>query len=79
MKVEAFCHEHDIIIPNMSSPFKRGVRVNEKNISNEYYYRVNILYDVVDYQLSEFHSRFVESSMDLLVLSGSFYPFIPRI
>ncbi|KAL9687605.1 hypothetical protein QQ045_032010 [Rhodiola kirilowii] len=34
-KVAAFSCEHDIIIPDMSSPYKRGARRNEMIITNE--------------------------------------------
>ncbi|KAL9674389.1 hypothetical protein QQ045_030661 [Rhodiola kirilowii] len=40
--------EHSISMPDMSAPYKKGVRDNERNITNEHYFRVNILYDVID-------------------------------
>ncbi|CAM8993766.1 unnamed protein product [Rhodiola kirilowii] len=48
MKIETFCLEHGISMPDMSAPYKKGARDNERNITNEHYFRVNILYAVLD-------------------------------
>ncbi|KAL9674731.1 hypothetical protein QQ045_002930 [Rhodiola kirilowii] len=37
-KVAAFSCEHDIIMSDMSLPYKRGTRRNGMNIANEYYF-----------------------------------------
>ncbi|KAL9676201.1 hypothetical protein QQ045_004414 [Rhodiola kirilowii] len=74
MQIEIFCAEHGISMPDMSAPYKRGVRHNERNITNEHYFRVNVLYAVIDLQLVELANRFPETSMQLLTLSASFHP-----
>ncbi|XP_061999164.1 uncharacterized protein LOC133716472 [Rosa rugosa] len=74
MKVESFCCEHDIIMPDMSAPYKKATRACEQGITNEHYYRVNILNAVIDFQLAELDSRFTDNSLELLVLSATFDP-----
>ncbi|KAK9689819.1 hypothetical protein RND81_09G083500 [Saponaria officinalis] len=74
LKVGAFCCENDISMPDMPAPYKKGLRNCEKNITNAHYYRVNIFYSVIDFQLTELDSRFTESSLEILVLSASMDP-----
>ncbi|KAM5586362.1 zinc finger MYM-type protein 1, partial [Rosa sericea] len=74
MRVEAFCCEYDIEMPDMSSPYKKSTRACEQNITNEHYYRVNILNAVIDFQLAELDSRFTDNSLELLILSATFDP-----
>ncbi|CAM8941370.1 unnamed protein product [Rhodiola kirilowii] len=74
MKTETFCSEHSISMPDMSAPYKKGGRDNEMNITNEHYFRVNVLYAVIDLQLTELDNRFPETTMELLALSASFHP-----
>ncbi|KAL9664524.1 hypothetical protein QQ045_019928 [Rhodiola kirilowii] len=73
-KVAAFSCEHDIIMPDMSLPYKRGARRNEMNITNEHYFWVNVFYAVIDSQMAELDNKFTESSIEILVLSASFHP-----
>ncbi|KAL6189484.1 hypothetical protein ACLB2K_040872 [Fragaria x ananassa] len=58
----------------MSLPYKKGVRACEQNITNEHYYRVNILNVVIDFQLAELDNRFLDDSLELLVLSATLDP-----
>ncbi|CAM8929398.1 unnamed protein product [Rhodiola kirilowii] len=76
MHIKIFCSEHGISTPDMSAPYKRGVRErdNERNITNEHYFRVNVFYAVIDLQLAELENRFPETLMELLTLSASFHP-----
>ncbi|KAL9671177.1 hypothetical protein QQ045_008743 [Rhodiola kirilowii] len=74
VQIEIFCSEHGISMPDMSAPYKRGVRDNERNITNEHYFRVYVLYAMVDLQLAELENTFPETSMELLTLSASFHP-----
>ncbi|XP_050387312.1 uncharacterized protein LOC126803567 [Argentina anserina] len=74
MKVISFCCEYDILIPDMSAPYKKGIRAYEQDITIEQFYRVNVFYDVIDFQLVELNSRFPDDSMELLVLSATFDP-----
>ncbi|XP_074270944.1 uncharacterized protein LOC141594855 [Silene latifolia] len=73
-KVTTFCCEHDISMPDMTAPYKKGRRDCEKDITNECYYRFNIFYCVIDFQLSELDSRFTENSKEILTLGASFDP-----
>ncbi|KAL9674413.1 hypothetical protein QQ045_030685 [Rhodiola kirilowii] len=73
-KVAAFSCEHDIIMLDMSSPYKRGARRNEMSITNEHYFWVNALYAVIDSQMAELDNKFTDSSVELLVPSASFHP-----
>ncbi|KAL6141656.1 hypothetical protein ACLB2K_059944 [Fragaria x ananassa] len=59
---------------DMSLPYKKGVRACEQNIINEHYYRVNILNDVIDFQLAELDNRFLDDSLELFVLSATLDP-----
>ncbi|KAL9676345.1 hypothetical protein QQ045_004559 [Rhodiola kirilowii] len=61
-------------MPDMSAPYKKGVRDNERNITNEHIFQVNVLYGVIDLQLAELEDRFLDTSMELLTLSASFHP-----
>ncbi|KAL9664185.1 hypothetical protein QQ045_019583 [Rhodiola kirilowii] len=74
LKIETFCSEHGISMSDMSAPYKKGVRDNERNLKNEHYFWVNIFYAVIDLQLMELEKRFPETSMELLGLSASFDP-----
>lgn len=74
MRVESFCEEYAIIMPDMSAPYKKGTRACEQNITNEHYYRVNILNAVIDFQLAELDTRFTDNSLELLILSATFDP-----
>ncbi|XP_074299349.1 uncharacterized protein LOC141630427 [Silene latifolia] len=73
-KVTTFCCEHDIPMPNLTAPYRKSRRDCEKDITNECYYRFNIFYCVIDFQLSELDSRFTENSKEILTLGGSFDP-----
>ncbi|XP_004293106.1 PREDICTED: uncharacterized protein LOC101296180 [Fragaria vesca subsp. vesca] len=53
---------------------RKGVRACEQNITNEHYYRVNILNAVIDFQLAELDNRFPDDSLELLVLSATLDP-----
>ena len=74
VKVRAFCCEHIISMPDMSSSYKKGLRNCDKNITNEHYYQVNVFYSAIDFQLAELESRFTESYVEILLLSASFDP-----
>ncbi|XP_071722386.1 uncharacterized protein, partial [Rutidosis leptorrhynchoides] len=67
--VDAFCKKQDIMIPKLGDIHilrgKSKRRVSE--VTNEHYYRVNVLYTVVDMQLQELNSRFNEVNTDLLL------------
>ncbi|KAK9698019.1 hypothetical protein RND81_08G077200 [Saponaria officinalis] len=74
LKVGVFCCENDVSMPDMSAPYKKGLRNCEKNITNAYYYRVNVFYNIIDFHMIELDNRFTESSLEILVLSASLDP-----
>ncbi|XP_062013863.1 uncharacterized protein LOC133730252 [Rosa rugosa] len=74
MRVESFCCEYDIIMPDMSAPYKKSTRACEQNITNEHYYRVKTLNTLIDFQLAELDSRFTNNSLEFLILSATFDP-----
>jgi hypothetical protein len=75
--VESFCHEHNIDMPDMFDRYMEGTSRSCQQrdfITNEHYYRVNILNVVIDFQLAELESRFPDQSLELLFLSATFDP-----
>ncbi|XP_024196096.1 zinc finger MYM-type protein 1-like [Rosa chinensis] len=74
VRVESFCCQYDIIMLDMSAPYKKSTRAYEQNITNEHYYQVNILNAVIDFQLAELDSRFADNSLELLLLSATLDP-----
>ncbi|XP_004305444.1 PREDICTED: zinc finger MYM-type protein 1-like [Fragaria vesca subsp. vesca] len=75
VRVESFCCEHGIKMPDMSAPYKKGTeRDCAQSITKEHYYRVTILNSVIDFQLRELDSRFTDQSLELLILSGTLDP-----
>ncbi|KAK9666171.1 hypothetical protein RND81_14G166300 [Saponaria officinalis] len=74
LKVEVFCCDYGISMPDMATPYKKGLRNCDKNITNAHYYRVNIFYIAIDFQMTELDNRFTESSLEILVLSALFDP-----
>ncbi|XP_050365454.1 uncharacterized protein LOC126783978 [Argentina anserina] len=74
MKVTSFCCEYDILIPYMSASYKKDMRACKQDITIEQFYRVNVFYVVIDFQLAELNSRFLDESVELLVLSTTFDP-----
>ena len=68
--VYAFCHKYNIEIPVMNDfHVFRGQRVNCRvsKVTNEHYYRVDVLYTILDMQMQELNSRFPEASTELLL------------
>ena len=76
-KVETFCKHHDIDIPAMDGQYSVGVRrryCQQKSITTEHYYRVDIFCAAIDFQLVELNYRFSERAKELLILSSSLDP-----
>jgi hypothetical protein len=76
-RVESFCDEHNIDMPDMSNRYMEGTSRSCQQrdfITNEHYYRVNILNAIIDFQLAELDNRFSEQSLELLILSATFDP-----
>ncbi|KAK9943936.1 hypothetical protein M0R45_009525 [Rubus argutus] len=77
VKVELFCDEHNIVMPDMCDRFMAGTSRSSRQrdyITNEHHYRINILNAVIDFQLAELDSRFTDQSLELLILSATFDP-----
>ncbi|KAL7108948.1 hypothetical protein ACP275_06G145200 [Erythranthe tilingii] len=72
-----FCVEHDILIPNMDDNFilySRDGRVSRRGtqITNFNHYQIEVLYTVIDLQLSELNDRFDNTNTELLSLISCF-------
>ncbi|XP_050376814.1 uncharacterized protein LOC126794199 [Argentina anserina] len=75
LRITSFCCEHNIIVPDLSTPYKKGTeRACPEDITKEHYYRINILNALIDVQLAELESRFPDQSLELLTLSSTFDP-----
>ncbi|KAI5318135.1 hypothetical protein L3X38_037843 [Prunus dulcis] len=78
-EVESFCKKHDIDMPDMNAPYnyKVGTRHScqqRDDITIEHHYRVDLFNDTIDYQCEELNSRFIEGTMELLILSSALDP-----
>ncbi|KAL6526304.1 hypothetical protein OROMI_029944 [Orobanche minor] len=75
--VKSFCQVRDIDIPDLSSSYRnRGphARNEQSDHTFEHYYRVDIFYEAINYQLMELDHRFSDSAMELLRLASSLDP-----
>jgi hypothetical protein len=69
-ETKVFCLANDIPIPNMSDALPRygwSRKGGRKNITQEYYYRVDTFYAAIDSITTELDHRFNELSSELLV------------
>lgn len=76
-KVESFCKQHDIDIPAMDCQYsasKRRRYCQQRSITTEHHYRVDVFYAAIDFQLVELNGRFSERAKELLILSSSLDP-----
>ncbi|XP_050378330.1 uncharacterized protein LOC126795559 [Argentina anserina] len=49
LRITSFCCEHNIIVPDLSTPYKKGTeRACPEDIIKEHYYRINILNALID-------------------------------
>ncbi|XP_012851433.1 PREDICTED: zinc finger MYM-type protein 1-like [Erythranthe guttata] len=74
-----FCVEHDILVPNMDDNFllySRDGRISRRGtqITNLNHYQIEVLYTVIDLQLSELNDRFDNTNTELLSLISCFDP-----
>ncbi|KAL6205341.1 hypothetical protein ACLB2K_022602 [Fragaria x ananassa] len=75
--VVSFCASHAIVAPDFNAPYLEGTgRPSQQQncVTIEHYYRVEIFYAVIDFQLMELNTRFNEKTRELLVLSSSLDP-----
>ncbi|XP_024178087.1 zinc finger MYM-type protein 1-like [Rosa chinensis] len=73
-KVESFCKQHDIDVPAMDGQHSVSTRrrsCQQRSITIEHHYRVDIFYAAIDFELVELNGRFSERAKDLLILSSS--------
>ncbi|XP_050386958.1 uncharacterized protein LOC126803220 [Argentina anserina] len=76
-KVVSFCRKHDIDIPDMDGQFNMSSRrhnCQQRNITTEHHYRVDLFYAAIDFELVELNGRFNERTKELLILSSSLDP-----
>ncbi|XP_012843386.1 PREDICTED: zinc finger MYM-type protein 1-like [Erythranthe guttata] len=74
-----FCVEHDILVPNMDDNFllySRDGRISRRGtqITNLNHYQIEVLYTVIDLQLSELNDRFDNTNTELLSLISCLDP-----
>ncbi|KAL7149365.1 hypothetical protein ABFS83_05G035300 [Erythranthe nasuta] len=74
-----FCVEHDILVPNMDDNFllySRDGRISRRGtqITNLNHYQIEVLYTVIDLQLSKLNDRFDNTNTELLTLISCFDP-----
>ena len=77
MSVVSFCEQHGIDVPNMGSRYMTGTRrsCQQKDfITVEHYYCVDVFNDVIDCMLRELNDRFLEQTVELLILSSALDP-----
>jgi hypothetical protein len=71
--VTSFCILNKIDMPDMSAHYKEGTGCSCKqndNITIEHYYRIVLFNAIIDFQLLELDNRFIERTIELLVLSS---------
>ena len=68
-EVSLFCKSHDIDIPDMEEIFlsKGRSRRKAQKITNLHYYRIDLLYTIVDMLLQELNDRFTETNIELFL------------
>ena len=75
--IVSFCERYNIEVPNMSAPHKHGTGCScqqRDSITVEHHYRVEIFNAVIDFQMMELHTRFLEKTVELLCLSSALDP-----
>ena len=69
-EVKSFCSKNNVEIPAMDAQYVRPGRprrnAEQSSISYELYYRIEILYSIIDLQLKELDERFPDNSSSLL-------------
>ncbi|KAL7111340.1 hypothetical protein ACP275_05G081600 [Erythranthe tilingii] len=78
-ETSSFCVQNNILIPNMNDDFvlySRDGRVSRKGTqtTNLNRYKVDVLYTMIDLQLSELNDRFDNTNRELLSLISCFDP-----
>ncbi|CAN6709451.1 unnamed protein product [Malus baccata var. baccata] len=65
MRVSTFCVEHEIEVPNMDDLYViqgKSLRKAPRK-TNHYHYKVELFFEVIDFQLTELDDRFVEEKL----------------
>ena len=75
-QVSYFCERHNIDIPSMNDTFITRGRPRRKahKITNLHHYQVELFYVVIDMQLQELNSRFIEVNTELLLCVACLNP-----
>ncbi|CAL9016024.1 unnamed protein product [Prunus brigantina] len=75
--VVSFCELHGVDVPDMGARYMTGTHrsCQQKDfITFEHYYRVDVFNDVIDCMLRELNDRFLEQTVELLILSSALDP-----
>ncbi|XP_048439401.1 uncharacterized protein LOC103953144 [Pyrus x bretschneideri] len=68
-KVSSFCVEHEIEVPNMDDLYViqgKSLRKAPRK-TNHHHYKVELFFEVIDFQLTELDDRFAEGNTELLI------------
>ncbi|KAM2342714.1 hypothetical protein ACFX1X_015079 [Malus domestica] len=75
-KVSSFCVEHEIEAPNMDDLYViqgKSLRKAPRK-TNHHHYKVELFFEVIDFQLIELDDRFAEGNTELLICLACLSP-----
>ncbi|CAN6678841.1 unnamed protein product [Malus baccata var. baccata] len=75
-KVSSFCVEHEIEVPNMDDLYViqgKSLRKAPRK-TNRHHYKVELFFEVIDFQLTELDDRFTEGNTELLICLACLSP-----
>ncbi|XP_068329707.1 uncharacterized protein [Pyrus communis] len=75
-KVSSFCVEHEIEVPNMDDLYViqgKSLRKAPRK-TNHHHYKVELFFEVIDFQLIELDDRFAEGNTELLICLACLSP-----
>ncbi|XP_070672443.1 uncharacterized protein [Malus domestica] len=75
-KVSSFCVEHEIEVPNMDDLYViqgKSLRKAPRK-TNRHHYKVELYFEVIDFQLTELDDRFTEGNTELLICLACLSP-----
>ncbi|KAK3204614.1 hypothetical protein Dsin_018660 [Dipteronia sinensis] len=73
----SFCERQGIDIPEMSAHYMVGTCRSceqQDHVTVDHYYHVDVFNVVIDFQLMELGTRFIEQTVELLTLSSALHP-----
>lgn len=66
-EVSVFCAKKNIFVPNMDDMYQPRSRKKTQTMTNLHHYYVELYYTVIDMQLQELNTRFIEVNSELLL------------